>query len=251
MADGPARRGQAGRAGTPARTRRPGSGHARGDRVRGRGAGAADQRPARRRHRPAGARSLGIDRAARRGGHGLRRDRAGARAPRARASCRTASSAAAGAAPPTCSRACGPATCWPIRWSCSGKVPEVLAQLAVTTGGQAQRVKRLADLPTRAAPHRVGPAPSVPARVPAAAPDRRPGSTGASRCGWRGRSIMYARARAIWLAESARYRSSRRLTVEMPSLHGRISPGHRAARAAVSGSPDHARVAASARVLTE
>jgi Ca-activated chloride channel family protein len=28
-----------------------------------------------------------------------------------------------------------------------GKVPEVLAQLAVTTGGQGYRVKRLADLP--------------------------------------------------------------------------------------------------------
>ena len=29
-----------------------------------------------------------------------------------------------------------------------GKVPEVLAQLAVTTGGQAQRVKRFSDVPT-------------------------------------------------------------------------------------------------------
>ena len=86
-----------------------------------------------------------------------------------------------------------------------GKVPDVLAQLAVTTGGQAQRVKRLATC-------RVSCAASPPTCAISTCSgtsrcDRSwAANTGASRSGWRGRSIMCARGRDIWLAESARYR---------------------------------------------
>ena len=130
-----------------------------------------------------------------------------------------------------------------------GKVPEVLAQLAVTTGGQAQRVKRLSDVPAVLRRIAVGPASSVPARVPAGATARRwripahrgPGGAAEASCPCaRGLSRSLSRPdTGLW-----------RLTVEMPSLPGG-SALHVPRWAAASGSPYHARVAASARVLTE